>query len=318
METSRDRVADLRTLARGRIPQIIERYGGRVESPGRPDRGRASCIVHGGDGFNAQYQEEIVTCWSDCGGKSFDVFALVAAAEGWSVRADFPRVLDRLQEILQGLPAREAFARETFPPPDPVPLWAGAACTDPEAESYLLARGLTYRDSELLRFARPIGGNERWFNRRVLEGYRIALAMRDPFGALKDISLRFVGTPPDPAAKALVLPGIRTAGLAFHRPRPDSEEIILTEGVTDTLAAAQLWPESDILGVPGAATADKAVVAFAAAIRGRRVVVALDNDDAGNKAAGKAILAAWRNGAAEVVRRLPGEGHKDIAGELQP
>lgn len=313
-----DRAAQLRAAARGRLPHLIEAYGGRVQAPAHADHGRATCPVHRGDGFNLQYSAEIATCWTGCGGRTFDAIALVAACEGLPTSGpDFPRVLDRLESALGALPPAPPLPPPSAmgPPTDPAPIWTAARLTDAAAEAYLESRGLSYRDPELLRFAVEHPRFTWWTRKRIAAGYRVALAMRDAAGSLRDLTLRFVGSPPEGGQKTLALPGVRTAGLAFSRPRPDSPEVVLVEGATDTLAACELWPDADVLGVPGAGNARKTVESFAARIRGQRCVVALDSDTAGNAAADAAVSAAWSAGAAEVVRRVPEIG-KDIAEEL--
>jgi hypothetical protein len=316
MERNRD---DVRLAARGRIPDLVLHYRGRIEPPARSDRGRVSCPVHGGDGFNAAYSTDILTCFSGCS-RTFDAFALVAACEGLSITSDFPQIVERTAAILGATPptvSRPIGKRErVYPDRDVAALWDRLARTDRASESYLESRGLLLHDPDLLRYS--VGGaGDSWVDKKALAGWRIGAPLRDREGIVRDIGFRSAGTPPDISKKVLVLPGVPTKGLAYCRPLPPEPpaEVVITEGLTDTLGAVIMWPDSLVLGAPGAGMALSIVWAFEDLIRGRRVIVALDNDSVGEANAKAVIAAAWQVGAASVARGRPDVG-KDLSDEL--
>jgi hypothetical protein len=313
MERDRDNV---RLAARGRIPDLIAHFGGRIEPPGRADRGRATCPVHGGDGYNLAYTGEIATCFSGCS-RTFDAFDLVAACEGWNITADFPRVIERTAAILgSAVPRRPTPKTRAYPDRDVASLWKLLQATDPPSEKYLGSRGLLLHDPDLLRYS---AGSTRdpWIDKKALEGWRIAVSLRDRAGVVRDIGLRYVGTPADLSKKVLVLPGVPTKGLAFCRPLPPEPppEIVITEGLTDTLAAVSLFSGALVLGAQGAGMATSVVWAFEDLFRGRRAIVALDNDATGEANAHRVTEALWSVGAASVARGRPDVG-KDLSDEL--
>lgn len=187
--------------------------------------------------------------------------------------------------------------------------------------------------SDLVRFNVGTSG-DRWLDDRAEEGFRLAFPVRRPDGSLQSIVLRYVvaGTPRETYSKAPALAGCPTAGAAICRPEirflatgdPEfcADEIAVTEGPTDTLAATLAFdlascerfvPPTWVLGAVGVGNVPGMIRAFRNVIAGRTVHIALDADDAGERAIPGAAAAAREAGARRVTRMRP-PGAKDIAG----
>jgi hypothetical protein len=256
-------------------------------------------------------------------GSSFDALAIVAAGEDWDLRRDFEHVLARLAELVGQPAAMVPLPRPTrpvreFPPREDVTvLWGRMAEHDSRSEAYLDSRGLLLHDPDLLRFS--IGETkDQWIDGRAARGWRVAMPLRNGTGAIVDIGLRYLGVPSsNPREKALLLPGVRTKGLAFARPLPAAlpSTLVVVEGMTDTLGATLLWPDAYVLGAPGGGMTAQMIDGYADLIRGRHVVIATDMDEAGNAYAELGIDAAWSCGVASVARGTPEIGN-DIADEV--
>jgi DNA primase len=96
-----------------------------------------------------------------------------------------------------------------------------------------------------------------------------------------------------------------------------SKPLALVEGAFDTLAMRELCAreqiDRDVLGLPGVQSWNKAWNAY---VKGRSVVIAVDNDEAADEACPKLAKALRAAGAVEVVRRIP-IGAKDWASLLE-
>ncbi len=113
------------------------------------------------------------------------------------------------------------------------------------------------------------------------DGERIVFPIRDGEGALVNVERYKPGQRADGERKTLVIAG-RPRDLF---PAPESiegDEVRLTEGAPDVLAMHEMGLPA--VGIPGVAYAGS-VEKWAPRFAGRRVVVCLDDDDAGNKAA---------------------------------
>lgn len=64
-----------------------------------------------------------------------------------------------------------------------------------------------------------------------------------------------------------------------------AKTVILCEGETDTMSMAEVFPEFGVLGIPGSDTAEKCVKEALHVLKTfNRIILAFDNDEAGNKA----------------------------------
>lgn len=333
----------LRDVARPRVGDVLLALGARVV--GSPERGRASCPAHGGDGLNSAFANGLVTCHSGCGGTTRDALALLAAVAGRDLQRseDLRETASELAAILgvrleDGREARPPVPRPVTPRLAPAPavdapgLWAALARRDARGEAYLSGRGLLVEPlPEFVRFNRSSA--DPWLAAREREGFVLAFGAHRVDGSLATISLRYIGPgdPPAPWKKAITLKGASTAGAAICRPdvallaTDDPEfardELVLVEGGPDAVAATILFeqaaadeevPPTWALGAIGCTSAPATLRAFAPVVRGRVVHVALDADQAGEEWAQKAIAAAWEAGAARVTRLRPPAG-KDLA-----
>lgn len=333
----------LRDVARARMGDVLLALGAKVV--GSPERGRASCPVHGGDGLNSSFGNGLVTCHSGCGVTTRDALALVAAVAGRDLHRpeDLRETAAELAAILgvrlEGSETvRPPAPRPVTPRPAPAPtvdaaaLWSALPRRDGPGEAYLHRRGLlVYPLPGFVRFNR--GSADPWLAARERDGFVVAFGAHRADGTLGTISLRYIGAgdPPAPWKKAITLKGASTAGAAICRPDVallagnDSEfardEIVLVEGGPDAIAATILFqeaaadealPSTWALGAIGCGAAPATLKAFAPIVRGRTVHVALDVDPAGEEWAQKAIAAAWEAGASRVTRLRPPVG-KDLA-----
>ncbi len=177
---------------------------------------------------------------------------------------------------------------------------------DDTSEAYLRSRRILDEPSGLVRYNIGTSGDA-WLDGKARLGYRVAVALHDATGLIRSIAVRFAGAgePPD-GRKILNLAGAPSAHLLFAVPtfwtgaEPD-DPVLLVEGATDFLSALLLtnslaegrgscvpWP----FGLPGAGTAGDAIRSFSTVFSGRRVVLALDADDAGQRGATEAAAAA--------------------------
>lgn len=247
---------------------------------------------------------------------------------------DFIRMIDgvTLEEAIEQLdgnasprprPTRAPVRTEPRPGPDAAALWARLALTDPTGEAYLDGRGLlpVHGIPDVLRY--NVGGSGYWWlNARAHEGYRVAFAVRCLGGNVQTISLRYAlpGDPPD-GKKTLVLPVCSTSGAAICQPHVSEltdgdaeyeyDEVLIVEGGTSWLGAhietvetfaegndRPIWP----LGAIGVSMAPGVATAFAATLRGRTVLVGLDEDAAGEAQVIPTANTALTAGARSVQR----------------
>lgn len=337
-------------LSADRIGVVLKALGASFAPGSTPERGRASCPVHGGRDFNLSYSNGRACCHSICGGRGWDAVGLVREIE----QLEFAPAVERLAEILvQPLPSQAAIKtgaensrarsslrdeRCTNVPPQNVPaLWSQMAHRDDEGEEYLRSRSLLldHLPEDVIRFNRG-GTTSAFLDIAAEKGFRIVFAIRGPDGAIRSLSLRHVGDGADwngELRTKLVLKGTSTSGVAIVRPEiglllqgdPEfgADEVVVCEGGTDWLAATlgndlaaieRQAPPAWILGCIGAANAEGVIDAFAPILRNRVVRIWLDADEAGIQAAVAASRAARRAGARSIRRLLP--RHKDVAADL--
>jgi hypothetical protein len=140
----------------------------------------------------------------------------------------------------------------------------------------------------------------RWPSR----GYRIVCPLYDLSGTLVNVQARSVTgrTPRLMTPKGSKLAGTVFAdakGLALIRGETlKADTVVLGEGLTDMLALA-IGSPVPVLAAPGTSNAVAAVGRWA---RDRIVILALDNDDAGNEAAPRVANAVYQHGGRRVLR----------------
>jgi hypothetical protein len=210
-------------------------------------------------------------------------------------------------------------------PEDVHRLWVAFAGHDIAGERYLADRHLSPAPVGIVAYNIGRTG-DRWLDGKSRFGYRVGARLFDSVGIVRSFALRFcyAGEPPN-GRKILNLSGAPASGMLFaistfwDAAQPD-DPILLCEGMTDFIAAAILtdamaaergfgvpWP----FGAPGAGSVADAIQAFAPAFTGRRLVLALDTDDAGQKATDRAIAATRRIGARPCLYPFP-PGIKDL------
>lgn len=336
----------LQGLARERMGDVLRAAGAEVV--GTPEKGRATCPVHRGDGLNVSFGNGFATCHSGCG-RTFDAVGVLAGALGRDLSladqfrdtvVDLASILGvRIEENGEARPcvSRPQEARSAPAPTSPSPVDLEArigrlADRDEDGEQYLRGRGLLVHPlPEFVRFNR--GSFDPWLAARERDGFVLAFLAHRVDGTLATLSLRNIRPegPPAGRKKTLALKDASTSGAAICRkeiallatgdPEFDRDEIVIAEGGTDALAATYIFDlgviEGEIapawvLGAIGASSAPATVRAFAQVIKGRTVHVALDVDEAGEEWTPKTMAAAWESGAASVSRIRPPNG-KDFA-----
>lgn len=159
-------------------------------------------------------------------------------------------------------------------------LWPALATSHPEGERYL--RGRRIAPSTAAKY--DDFGN-------------VAVALYASDGSVRNVVTRLIDPTDD--RRVLGMPGCPTLGTLGHSIADvgRGDDVIITEGLADTLTAISVWPFAIVLGAHGADNLP-AIAAVAAArvhgVRGRLLLVP-HADDAGERAAiaaGRAALAA--------------------------
>ncbi|WP_239014022.1 AAA family ATPase [Archangium violaceum] len=145
---------------------------------------------------------------------------------------------------------------------------------------------------------------------------RLALALRSLSGKVCDVQFRAVEeVPHDKRFMRLGNVPDSVGPLVFGQ-LGTVEELVLIEGMSDFLAALGPFalPYGSVLGLPGATCAQKMVEALVECMPRslRTVVLAFDNDLAGNKAA-EDVIPLLTNAGLSVKRVCPPPPHKDLA-----
>jgi hypothetical protein len=204
-------------------------------------------------------------------------------------------------------------------------LWLSCAGRDEEGERYLAQRHLSPSPAGVIGF--NVGRScDDWLDGKARLGYRVGARLFDASGVVRSFAIRYCqpGEPPN-GRKVLNLKGAPASGLLFSvstfwGAAQADDPVLVCEGMTDFIAAAILtdemaaergfgapWP----FGAPGAGSVADAIEAFASVFSGRRLILALDTDDAGRKATAEAITAARRIGARPWLYPFP-PGVKDL------
>jgi DNA primase len=153
-------------------------------------------------------------------------------------------------------------------------------------------------------------------------GWPLCIPWRDRFGQITCVQRRRLDDakpkyrfPPDRAPRAPF--GIELLAQALEYHGPSAAEIIITEGAIDCLARRRIArvrnDRAAVIGIPSATT--PCVGLPLDLFAGRTIVLALDADDAGEKACAE-IHAAAKDVAARFVRARPVGGFKDWAEAL--
>ena len=152
-------------------------------------------------------------------------------------------------------------------------------------------------------------------------GYRVALPLCDLQGCMTGIQVRSI----DPAAKRKVLfpKGTLVKGSVFANSagvdllrgrRVDSRVVFLAEGLTDFLAIACAASEYAVLAAPGISFVSPAIGEW---VQGARVVIAMDNDEAGSTCTTTVAPQLYRAGAESVFRVAWPNGCQDACDFVQ-
>jgi hypothetical protein len=213
-------------------------------------------------------------------------------------------------------PARERKAQRRQQPMDGAALWQKLAEHDEAGEAYLKSRGLEAAlGLGLVRFNVPrralADDADRWLDKK--SGWRVAVAMRNATGAVRDFQLRAI-TNLRPA-KLSLCGAPRPSGTAFGRPDLAAQggRIFVAEGMADTLALCV----AGVVGI-GAPGVEKLVGLAELVPAGAEAVLCVQNDREGQSAKGFARLArALEKRCVRVLWLTTPAPHKDPADWLK-
>lgn len=296
-----------------------EGQGVKVRCPWHNDSDPSCSLSRGADGGLR------VRCFS-CG-EGGDVLSLIARVYGLDTRTDFHRVLAQAQ-ALAGLVS----SSPPSPPPEPPLPAAGFGAVlqvlvdlapvsaDAGAVEYLRARGLAVPPSWACL---PADTTARDALRRAVEGacgvgtwaraglaawsdHRLIIPWRGPDGACYAWQRRLLRPARAGEEKYIASKGAPLAHpWGVEEPDPGGE-LVFVEGAFDALSWAALAASRGrtcrVLGLPGVRGWRSSWAALAA---GRRAVVALDADRAGEEAAERLVRDLYAAGAVEVRRARP-------------
>src|SRR5262245_4634509 len=249
--------------------------------PAHDDRQASLTVGVGRDG------QVMLTCWAGC---EFDA---IVRALGMRVRDLFP---SQSELALGGSPERVSLAAAALP-------------TELEITKY--AERLQ-RSGETLRMLLEVKG-WRAGTCAVLElglvGDRIAIPLRDPTGKLVNF-LRYSPNGQARGPKVLAEAGFPRA--PFYAIVDDTRPVWIVEGEGDAISMANVG--LNVIGAPGASA--KARAEWLEVVRGRDVIVCMDADEPGRKAAQRwARTARGRDARSVRVVELEGPKGYDV-GEL--
>jgi hypothetical protein len=257
-----------------RVEELLDRLEGvsggngqwHARCPAHEDRQASLTVSIGRDG------QILVTCWAGC-----DLDAIVRAV-GCSVRDLFPTQSDR---ALSAPSARISLAAAALP-------------TEREITHY---SERLQRSSDALRMVFDAKG-WRAGTCAVLElglvGERITIPVRDVDGTLRNF-LRYSPNGHAKGPKMLAEQGYPRLPLYLLLP-DESVPVWIVEGEADAISVANVG--LSVIGAPGATA--KARPEWLDVVQGRDVIVCMDHDDAGRKAAQRWARVAHEQGAASV------------------
>lgn len=197
---------------------------------------------------------------------------------------------------------------------DPAKVWAQLARQDEEGERYLAGRGLSGAVKlDLVRFNTG-ETDDGWVNEKGDQGYRVAVPLYGRDGQIATLQLRSVVDGADPAK--LSLPGgYPPGGVAMGTVEEASTapRVYLTEGIADRLSLRLAGVVT--IGAPGAGELSK-LPGFLGEVRGREVVLCVQNEDTSREAFAKVAFELRRLGATVLMLRTP-KPYKDPAAWLE-
>lgn len=285
------RVAELLGLTEGAKRQAT---GLLVRCPVHNER-NPSCSVTAADGTLR------VKCFA-CP-LSGDVFDLIAAARGLDRKRDFPAVVEAGRALAGIAPATTPPPkRQTSNPGQVAAWWDALPPVDAECWDYLRSRGLE-EASDLCRYVPDIApGDLEWMGK---SGYRLAQALRDAAGTVVAIQVRQI------TGHDFRIVGQASAGVFGQVERLEAAKlVVICEGFADTLAAITAQDAGSPSAVIGIAGTQATAALATMPLEGKRVLVAMDADAAGDKAA-EAIRVDLEKRRAVVIRARPTKG-KDL------
>lgn len=233
-----------------------------------------------------------------CGAKG-DLLDLLARLAGLDVRRDFTRVLElgaRLAGTQPHATGKDS-SNESTPRDDKREsasrVWSELLPDHPRGRAYLAGRGLdvdALRARDLVRFC-PFG----W--RPADPAGDPAVALHDQDGAVQSIARRRTtgDEPKTPGLTGRPASGTLVGHLGQIGPGMD---VVVAEGVIDTLTAALAWPHAVVLGAHGASNVAPICAAAAPRVKaaGGRLFLVPDTDAVGREAARLGLQAARKAG----------------------
>ena len=277
-------------------------------------------------------------------GHTGNVFDLIAVAHGLDVRADFRKVLEIARGIANDVVGDDAIAtpvERVAPVADELfdayvrrLLELCALKTSAPTVAYLVSRGLYDRAAAdgwaaLPDTAADIQGVTRELGREgsralgleTTDGLRfpdhkLIIPWRSPEGVILTLQRRTI----DPMVKdrKYIFPMQRATKEPYGVDRLRGDKpIAIVEGAMDVLAMRELCEreqiDRDVLGLPGVQNWNSGWNNY---VQGRTVLIAIDDDEAGEAACPKLAEHLRGAGAIEVLRRIP-RGGKDWASLLE-
>lgn len=263
-------------------------------------------------------------------GCSGDALALVAAAAGLDVRRDFGAVLGIAAEIAGVTPAtgrddrqraaarahleaRRAAAeaadrdRQAEAGRRAAARWGELPTRCPRGEGYLASRGL---DPAALTAAGVV--------RFAAAGP--AVALHDAAGAVVNVITRAIDPGDGPKVRSMTgatITGTMIGAVPAIRRRSDGARpvVVVTEGMTDALAATLAWPRAVVLGASGADAYRRVIAMASAAISasGARALLCIDDDESGRRAGVAAVETARAGGVVDALEVVDLAHHHDLA-----
>lgn len=280
---------------------VISAYGLRIARRGRWYRLRECPRCHEKSRREAIAIEAASGRWlhhgyeRNAGGEcSGDVFDLIAACEGLDTRRDFPRIVARAAEIAGVTPQseecndRQRKQRDTIATLEREEREARLAAKEMASDAWNELRGQDEREIGYLASRGLEIGALRDAVRPADDG--IAVAIRDTDGAPINVARRLYAPT---HAKVMTMRGCTTRGSMINAVSDirSGSDVIVCEGVIDSLTARQAWPRAVVLGANGAGNVPKIVETAILHIRiaGARLLLCPHDDVPGHRSAIAAV-----------------------------